>query len=177
MVQCRRFLKEPDYKQHSQDIDVMKGSLKDFNAEKKQVDEEWAKTETAETDLIGDLEGQMTENANTIETLKGDVEMLATEIAKAWENLVDAEALLKDDQLYRKDLTVLTSLTMKVQADPFAKVKKLIQQLIERLIAESTAEATKKGFCDLELRSQISRMILYLFLCKDMSIAVKNMLN
>lgn len=251
---------DPEYKYHSQGIiDVMSDLLKDFNAEKKQVDEEWAKTETAETDLIGDLEGQMTENANTIETLKGDVETLATDIAKAREDLVDAEALLKDDQLYLKDLTerceqragaydqrsvmradeikalaealdlltnrvqgadeaanerafiqkaktpvilakaapsflqtgarkeaknllerargqtlslevrkdkvlgllrdegkrlsstVLISLAMKVQADPFVKVKKLIQQLIERLIAESTAEATKKGFCDLEL--------------------------
>merc|ERR1719326_2085098 len=47
--------------------------------------------------------------------------------------------------------TVLSSLSVKVMADPFVKVKKLIQELIERLVAEATAEATKKGFCDLEL--------------------------
>merc|ERR1719326_1034816 len=47
--------------------------------------------------------------------------------------------------------TILSSLSMKVAADPFAKVKELIQKLIERLVAEATAEATKKGFCDLEL--------------------------
>merc|ERR1719183_1306851 len=45
----------------------------------------------------------------------------------------------------------LGALVMKVAADPFAKVKELIQKLIERLVKEATEEASKKGFCDTEL--------------------------
>merc|ERR1719321_2160406 len=40
---------------------------------------------------------------------------------------------------------------MKVQADPFVKIKKMIQDMVDKLMEEANDEAEHKGFCDTEM--------------------------
>jgi len=70
--------------------------------------------------------------------------------ARAKQERLDAVTQIKHmaKKLNSADLSLLA---MKIAADPFAKVKELIQQLIERLLTESENEATQKGWCDTEI--------------------------
>lgn len=61
-----------------------------------------------------------------------------------------AVAILREEGA-RLSSNVLSSLAEQIVADPFTKIKKLIQGLIDRLLTESKNEANKKGFCDTEL--------------------------
>jgi len=62
---------------------------------------------------------------------------------KAIANLVQKAEKLKSP--------MLSALAMKIGADPFAKVRRLVQELIERLVKEAAAESSKKGWCDTEM--------------------------
>lgn len=67
------------------------------------------------------------------------------------QQLVEHALVLLREAGGRLGSVVLSSLAARASADPFGKVKTLIQKLIERLLDEATAEATKKGFCDTEI--------------------------
>jgi len=54
----------------------------------------------------------------------------------------------KGQQLHSNQLTMLAS---KIQGDPFAKIRKLIQEMIEKLLQEAADEASHKGWCDKEI--------------------------
>jgi hypothetical protein len=46
---------------------------------------------------------------------------------------------------------LLAALALRVQNDPFGKVKKMIKDMVIKLTEEATEEAEHKGFCDTEL--------------------------
>jgi hypothetical protein len=250
---------DPEYKFHSNDIiNVCEELLVDYKASKKSLDDEWAKTKKGCEETQASLKKKLGANTDAMNQLDKDIARLKKEIASHRENLVMAEGILQDDELYLKDLTArcedrandydqrsamrndeltalsqalavlkgtvakktnvnvrallqeptakvavpvaanvavpaaepklkrisflqklsssltqdarrqqamdvlrtegqrigsfaLTSLSERVAADPFKKIKGLIQKLIERLLTESKNEATKKGFCDTEL--------------------------
>merc|ERR1719269_478132 len=59
-----------------------------------------------------------------------------------------AAADLLSSQGMKIKSTLLIKLASTIATDPFAKVKKLIQELIERLLTEAANEANQKGWCD-----------------------------
>ena len=59
------------------------------------------------------------------------------------------------DRLKSKDLSLLAQ---KLASDPFAKVKKMIDDMITRLMEEAKQDAEHEGFCDTELgKNKITR--------------------
>merc|ERR1719261_461049 len=58
-------------------------------------------------------------------------------------------------RLKSKDISMLAE---KMAADPFTKVKKMIDGMITRLLEEAHADANHEGFCDTEMgKSKITR--------------------
>merc|ERR1719146_589909 len=64
-----------------------------------------------------------------------------------------AVSMFLSDKAKSMNSRVLSLLAVKVSADPFKKVTKMIKDMIAKLIEEANEEAEHKGFCDTELGS------------------------
>merc|ERR1719324_272571 len=64
-----------------------------------------------------------------------------------------AVATYLSDQAQRQNSRILSLIAMKVSADPFKKITKMIKDMITKLTEEAAEEAEHKGFCDGELAS------------------------
>jgi len=60
-------------------------------------------------------------------------------------------AMFLEMQAKKLNSRVLSALAVRVNEDPFGKVKKMIKDLIVRLMEEANEEAEHKGWCDTEL--------------------------
>merc|ERR1719364_138590 len=97
---------DPDYKYHSNDIiDLLVKLEGDFKGEKKTLDSEYKKSSKACDELKASLKKEMSSNKDAMDALEKNIEKLSKEIAEHRENLVEAEGVMKDDELYLKDLT------------------------------------------------------------------------
>jgi len=82
-----------------------------------------------------------------VKTVKKAISFLQ---ASSSSRALKAQEILRDASIVLKS-SLLSSAAEQIMANPFIKIKKLIQGLIDRLLEESKGEATKKGFCDTEL--------------------------
>jgi tRNA/tmRNA/rRNA uracil-C5-methylase (TrmA/RlmC/RlmD family) len=64
-----------------------------------------------------------------------------------------AVATYLKDQAQRQNSRILSLIAVKVSADPFKKITKMIKDMITKLQEEAAEEAEHKGFCDSELGS------------------------
>jgi hypothetical protein len=97
---------DPEYNFHSNDIiSVCNELLVDYKASKKDLDDEWAKTKKGCEETQASLKKKLGANTDAMNQLDKDIARLEKEIAQHRENLVTADGILQDDELYLKDLT------------------------------------------------------------------------
>merc|ERR1712216_86118 len=84
------------------------------------------------------------------------VASMASSLARSDDGRQAVMALLRKQGMALHS-TMLTSLASQIAADPFAKIKKLIQELIERMLQEAANEANQKGWCDKALGDAAQR--------------------
>lgn len=137
-------------------IDVIKNGAKDNESANKRAllvqtsaatKRESEKYDIVEESDIGDVDLTFLQTGGPRKQFSGLSQKVAVKnamVASKRERVI-AQLVNKATKLKSPTLSLLA---MKLGADPFLKVKKLIQELIERLVKEAAAESSKKGWCD-----------------------------
>jgi chromosome segregation ATPase len=99
---------DPDYKYHSSDIvDLLESLEKDFKKEKDTLDSEFGKTSKSCKDMKESLGKKLGTNKDETTSTDGKISKLGTEIADDRGKLVEAQDLMKDDEIYQGPHTAL----------------------------------------------------------------------
>jgi len=106
-------------------------------------------------DVLGSAEKHLelaqTSKAKALIQLAGSAEGQNQGVHRRVRDFLEAEGRRLNSQS-------LTFLAEKITADPFAKVKKMIDSMITRLLEEANEDAKHEGFCDTELgKSKVTR--------------------
>jgi hypothetical protein len=166
----------------NRDLDTNKAGLseqREINAKMTGEKEEQAKQLADNTKYLEELQQQKTDKAQDHETsqasrreeVKAVDEAIAILSGKDFQGAVGRRAFVqvkeKDPRARVMDLLKsaarefhsvgLAQLALRASEDPFAKVKQLIEQMIARLNKQSAEEASKKAYCDEEMKKTTAK--------------------
>jgi hypothetical protein len=102
-----------------------------------------------------DVSGNAAEHLGLVQTGSSFVQFMSRSNNEGIHRKIREFLLSESQRLHSKNLGLLAE---KLAADPFAKVKKLIDDMITRLLEEANADAEKEGWCDTEMgKSKVTR--------------------
>jgi len=102
-----------------------------------------------------DVSGNAAEHLGLAQTGSSFVQFMSRSNNEGIHRKIREFLLSESQRLHSKNLNLLAE---KLAADPFAKVKKLIDDMITKLLEEANADAEKEGWCDTEMgKSKVTR--------------------
>merc|ERR1719223_432809 len=102
-----------------------------------------------------DVSGNAAEHLGLAQTGSSFVQFMSRSNNEGIHRKIREFLLSESQRLHSKNLNLLAE---KLAADPFAKVKKMIDDMITRPLEEANADAEKEGWCDTEMgKSKVTR--------------------
>jgi len=175
-LSANRNKKAVDLKEKETASGQAKADLADTRATLQSDTEYLDELKTMEAEKTSDFEARQKMRAEEIEAIEKAAEIIGGEAVSGSADkhlpaaLVQASALVQlrskssekkgtqslasqflEMQAKRLGSKLLASMAQKVNADPFVKIKKMIEDMVAKLMEEATDEAEHKGFCDTEM--------------------------